>query len=260
MKKSPLVVVRRYPPPAPLDLLTWEGKHWPPASSNPGTPAFEIEGSVVTHFPLKVRKSKGAGGGYLRTTTSGDFFMEFHGVVVKPTKIKNISTGATLTLAEFTTAVEGFILEVKGKHCSKCRKDVSGTSKFCTDCGGTLSIPSSELCIRTSNTIVIWAKDTIEGDLRSKGDTKQTEPLVSGSEITCMTSDSTLVASSFALKHVVKAKSAASPKLVNAIDGAWAQGAEAMENNASATKVQKPPPKIDKGDADYWSDGEGEGD
>lgn len=81
--------------------------------------------------------------------------------------------------------------EARGKQCSKCDKTAAGTAKFCAECGGSLVAGSSPLLLRpkTEHIVVscgsahvdqLWAKDTLEGDLRSKGDVKQTEPLVSG--------------------------------------------------------------------------------
>jgi hypothetical protein len=71
--------------------FAYEGKDWPPKGSKGD--GFIIEGTVVTSFPLSVRKAKELTG-FLKQTAAADVADKRTGVVITVSGVQNAKTKA----------------------------------------------------------------------------------------------------------------------------------------------------------------------
>jgi len=89
----------------------WHGGAWPPRSACVGTPPLELEGTVLRHYPLNIRKANEQQG-YLKSTVSQDVNTKFRAVELQLTQLK--SNGSIQPVDKLPELVRPFTQQVVG--------------------------------------------------------------------------------------------------------------------------------------------------
>jgi len=203
-------------------VFAWSNSEaWPPSACLTKTDSYQVDGTVVSHFPLSVRKARYMQG-YMRQASTAEELTKHHAIVLEKSTIVRLKDQAAVKQSEFVDALAPFIKLACG--------DKKTTDKIVTG----------------KNEVVVWAEKTIVGDLKARKDATS-DPLSVGTVVRITTYGSTTVAKTVEiLKPGPVDRDPTGKPDVNVVDKSMAQFRAALANKSDKKKVEK--------DDDEWRD------
>lgn len=151
-------------------VLPWHGHStvWPPRAALPGSPSYEVEGTIVSHHALNVRKANEQQG-FLKQVVTNDVNFKYRALVIQVRAAKDLATGQAVAPAELPKVFDRFIQLATGQAAPAV---VNGELTF-------------------------WADAQVQSDLSAKSDGKPVE--LTRAYVRLQTEGSTLIVKSIEL-------------------------------------------------------------
>jgi hypothetical protein len=202
-------------------VFPWHGHAtvWPPRTALPGSISYEVEGTILSHYALNVRKANEQTG-FLKQTVTNDVNFKYRALQIKVQSAKELPSGKAVTPAELPKVFDRFVQLSTGAAAPTV----------------------------TNGELTFWADAQVQSDLSAKIDGKPVE--LTRAYVRLQTEGSTLIVKSIDLVSQA-AENKFAPKLEDQPN--LFAGAQNKFNPAAAAAVAKnQAPK--KGDDDDWDD------